>query len=633
MSEQISRKRARDQDNEATPPTEPLKEFILALTNLGDPHARISFEEELKLCCTDIKALWSTEQQTVVESIVECLMGLPHKSSKYSLLIALLLTEHEDCAAAVVARLCNMFIMEEKPWWLMGQLIRVFSELATLRVISTGSLVELLDKVFSSFPNGNAIVSMHFGLPFAIKVLSMDNAEFLSKCIQTMEEVLSRQEIRSSKYLMNINYLSTFSKIQKLVDSSPFVRISPVDSEKAPLPISLPESLSFSMAESHSLPVNVLPNSTVMEPDFVDSWEELVAYRHAFHLLSCASFNPRKCCDLLFASVPERIGSPEKVISQMLFGEIMSSTSTSVDAEFIMIYACRHSKLFPSAMARCLLRLVDLIDEAHIDHFKVRSMASWFALHLSTFDFKWPWDEWKMIVDLPDHNAKVMFVSIAFEYLSRLSYHEKLLTAIPSFLHGLLPPAPKPFPTFENHQSVVDFINDIRSKKPSSEVVEKLTSRDDMHKCIEALLTVGSKSFSHVSVLLDRYLDVIKVIFGDSIDDQVEVLTLISAFWKNQVQNFELIVNKLFEYGILKTESFIKWSVSSLEAGINGAEMPLFVITKRFLPSAIIFSSFMLPYVSLLGQSLKLVVGDLVADKQVTDLISGISMALELSQC
>jgi hypothetical protein len=624
------KKRSRDGESEAPVVVDPIKELAIALSNLGDPYAKISFEEELKLCCSDIKSLWAVGQQTITSAIVDCLMGLSHKTSKYSILIALLVREHSECAVSVFEKLGQLFLSEEKPWWMMGQLLRVFGELASLRAITTETLVKMIEGYLGMLPDANCVISLHYGLPFCFKLLSAENLDFLNQAISITKSNLENQLKGKDAVLMDVDYLGTFEKICQNISSSPLIRISPVDSDYQPIPVNLPSSFTFSSSPTYDPPVNVMQKSNVFESEYVDSWEEVAVYRHVFQLLSCTSHNPRRCCDLLFVSVPEVIGASEKIVAQMLFGALLSRSGASLDAEFNMIAACRHSRLFPSAMARCLLRIVDLIDETKLDQFSIRSLASWFALHLSTFDFKWPWDEFKSIVDLPDYSGKVIFMTYTFEYLSRLSYHQKLSSSIPSFFHGLLPPPPTPSPMFDKDLQVSSFIDDIKSKKVASEIVQVLEkeSPETKLKFIEAVLLAGSKSLSHISVLIERYVEVIKVICGDELESQGQVMTLLSNFWKNHIQIFEFIVTKLFEHEALKPENFVTWSISSLETAINDSSIPIFNVLKRYLPSAILFNEAMYRALPDLSQKLGQVKDELIADKQVTDLISEFAVSI-----
>lgn len=630
----FNRKRSREVDAEKPTSTDLTKDFVIALTNLGDPHAKISFEEELKLCCTDITSLWPLEQTIVTTAVIECLLGLPHKTSNYVLLVGLLFRDQKDIAIGIINSLSNTVLMEEKPWWMSGQILRVFSELATIKVVSVLSLTRIIEQCVAALPNRNALHSLHYALPFALKLLSSEQSVGLQEIVTKINESFSQSDINESFsqsdtsqmvdcIALELNYEETFKKIMLEYESSALIKISPVEDADEAIDVTLPAALSFSCEENRVCPADLLQKSFILDEGFVDSWEEVILYRYVFHLLSCSLFNPRKCCELLFAAIPESIGSPEKLVAQSLFGAMKCQYKMQV--EFILIAGCRHSKLFPSAMARCLFRLVDEMERPRFDHFYMRSIAGWFALHLNTFDFKWPWDEWKLVCELPEHNGKSLFVHFTFEYLSRLSYHEKLIASIPTFLHTFLPSPPSPCSLVEQDSQFASLVAAIKAKNDAQEVASLLVDLDSKFKFVEALLFVGSKSFSHVSILLERYMDIFRSIGQE---DPHRLLSTIGNFWQNQTINNELIVGKLLSNGVILSKVFVEWEISGLEDAINNSSMTLFAALNRYLPLSIVFSDALADQVHLIATMLSSMASNVVADRQIIELLEQIAKSL-----
>lgn len=70
--------------------------------------------------------------------------------------------------------------------------------------------------------------------------------------------------------------------------------------------------------------------------------------------------------------------------------------------------------------------------------------CSWFAYHLSNFQFRWTWEEWLDAAALPQLHPKPMFVQGALAKCLRLSYHQRLVEIIPAELQPFVPAAPLP---------------------------------------------------------------------------------------------------------------------------------------------------------------------------------------------
>ena len=65
---------------------------------------------------------------------------------------------------------------------------------------------------------------------------------------------------------------------------------------------------------------------------------------------------------------------------------------------------CKLLKKFPRPMSACVrecfLRMGGLDPELRM------RLASWLALHLSNFDFMWPWERWRHVLDAPAHDPQ-----------------------------------------------------------------------------------------------------------------------------------------------------------------------------------------------------------------------------------
>lgn len=133
-------------------------------------------------------------------------------------------------------------------------------------------------------------------------------------------------------------------------------------------------------------------------------------------------------------------------------------------------------------------------------------------------------------LSLEEGHPKKFFVRETLLKLMRLSYYERVKSVIPKAFHDLLPPV-APGPEFEysdsNHllyqdakevtdrlkakkstddiQVVLDKFKDERAKQGLDENTQETMVRELFLQC---LLLVGSKSFSHILNVVERYVKV-----------------------------------------------------------------------------------------------------------------------------
>ena len=85
----------------------------------------------------------------------------------------------------------------------------------------------------------------------------------------------------------------------------------------------------------------------------------------------------------------------------------------------------------------------------------IERFAQWFAYHLSNFQFKWSWDDWKDCcgpeADLEAPKAK--FLKETLVRAMRLSYHQRIVDIIPPAMASILPADPKPTYKYVSEQA------------------------------------------------------------------------------------------------------------------------------------------------------------------------------------
>ncbi|KAL8033174.1 hypothetical protein ABFS82_13G145400 [Erythranthe guttata] len=228
---------------------------------------------------------------------------------------------------------------------------------------------------------------------------------------------------------------------------------------------------------------------------------------------------------------------------------------------------------FPAVVAGAVRSLFDKI--ADLDMECRTRLILWFSHHLSNFQFIWPWEEWAYVLDLPKWAPQRVFVQEVLEREVRLSYWEKIKQSIESApaLEELLPP--KGTTNFRYSAEDEDQTEHGLSSELNVMVKERVTSRDiiswiedqvlpshglevTLRVVVQTLLNIGSKSFTHLITVLERYGQVIARICSDQ-DKQVMLISEVSSFWKNSAQMTALSIDRMMGYRLISNVAIVRW--------------------------------------------------------------------------
>lgn len=162
------------------------------------------------------------------------------------------------------------------------------------------------------------------------------------------------------------------------------------------------------------------------------------------------------------------------------------------------------------------------------------------------------------MLNLDTNHPQVCFIRETLEKETRLSYYERIKSIIPAEFHPLIP-ATAPGPDFEYkdvnnplHAKAAILIEALRTKKSVEDVRDILQNfrktqaehlggqpedyvQQSRQLFVQCLLLVGSKSFSHILNVVERYLDVLRLV-NDSAEGRLHTVQIVASFWKNNTQ-------------------------------------------------------------------------------------------------
>lgn len=235
-------------------------------------------------------------------------------------------------------------------------------------------------------------------------------------------------------------------------------------------------------------------------------------------------------------------------------------------------------------MARALLALVNNIES--LSWIQNDTLSSWFALHLSNFEFKWKWQEWADIPNLPNTHGKYLFLRALLEKLVRLSYHDRIMEITPDWAKPLMPSVPQccvnheiPDETVElTYNSLLKLIQDRTSVEDVLDFIkaqEHLSLAKTRKLFLQCLMMAGSKTLSHAVILIERYLSILQELHPkEDLECRQDTVQIIAELWKSSAQHFQFIVERLLHYRIVSSPAIVQWVFHTSEAQISDPNVP-----------------------------------------------------------
>lgn len=233
---------------------------------------------------------------------------------------------------------------------------------------------------------------------------------------------------------------------------------------------------------------------------------------------------------------------------------------------------------FPSVVVGAVHALFDRI--SNMDMECRTRLILWFSHHLSNFQFIWPWQEWSYVKDLPKWAPQRVFVQEVLEREVRLSYFEKIKQSIEDAaeLEELLPPKAGPnfkFHSDESNESTdglklsKELIGLIRGKKSTYDIIlwveEQIIPKNGTEFALDVvsqtLLDMGSKSFTHLVTILERYNKIISKLCPNE-EMQLLLMNGVSAYWKNSTQMTAIAIDRMMGYRLISNLAIVRWVFS-----------------------------------------------------------------------
>lgn len=216
----------------------------------------------------------------------------------------------------------------------------------------------------------------------------------------------------------------------------------------------------------------------------------------------------------------------------------------------------------------------------------LRRVADWFSVHLSNFKFTWAWNEWADDMTRAWAHPRPALARRIVELEVRLAYYDRIKGTLPPDMEAYILPPFEPSPNFvynrpshSYHGMAEQLFQSIKAKASVHVVQADLQSfqqsilapatdvpdADDTHHVdspaeaervardvgIQTLLFAGSRSFSHLLNVIERYHELLRAL-SQSPEARVSILHSTCVFWTHSPQWFLIVCDKLLQYRIVE---------------------------------------------------------------------------------
>jgi len=118
---------------------------------------------------------------------------------------------------------------------------------------------------------------------------------------------------------------------------------------------------------------------------------------------------------------------------------------------FIFLLEYFHQSFYSLKLAQATGLLYERIE--NMKSVCIERFASWFAYHLSNFQYKWTWEDWKECLEEDFESPKNKFLRETLIRCMRLSYHQRIVDILPESMNKLLPANPKTSYKYESDEA------------------------------------------------------------------------------------------------------------------------------------------------------------------------------------
>lgn len=581
---------------------------------VGDKNTGSSIEANLEKLTEFLHGDLDKYRATIIDIVAGCAIYLPNRVTVYTTLVGLLNAKNFNFGGDVVEKLIaeQQDLLTKQKYQEAQNLAIFLCDLGNSGVLTAQSIGEYLESFISAaFEENMPQVRNDYYIQTVLRCLPWIGKELTEKAQEQMENIVeaigkyleSRNKTHvpllqvwqeGSTDLEQEDYLDSLSaQIETLRKANWTENHIPryYSAFETVLQDALQHNLpSFSSPEHHS--EMIYPYPLVVFRLFQDSDCEKFADaplpgghsidRFLFEgeiawIIEKNQFNRKTCARELVAFAAENPAAPVGfLIFETIFGQMLRLPHAPYPAIFHCSLVLELLKVKPEDFPNILVKTVDLIFSRadSMQPICIDRMVDWFSFHLSNFQYRYTWDEWKSCIDKEEFAGSQIFLREVIEKCRRLGSYEKIITALPKDfvkIHPCNPEVRYPIDEedkaltqraetftqmFQERQPADAFLNEMKSGEENDELPYNI---NEFGVFITVMLKMASKTYSHNFSALFRYQAVLKTVCDVSEQYQEKLLETLYACWKTNQQMLMILTDKLLKMQVIDCSAVVGW--------------------------------------------------------------------------
>lgn len=288
-------------------------------------------------------------------------------------------------------------------------------------------------------------------------------------------------------------------------------------------------------------------------------------------------FNRKTCARELLAFAEENPSVPIGfLIFETIFGQMLRLPHSPYPAVFHCALILELLKVKPDEYPQILVQSVDVMYRRadSMQPICLDRMVDWFSFHLSNFQYRYTWPDWKECLDNDEFSGKQIFFRETIEKCRRLGSYDKIIASLPPDFTKIHPCSPDiRYVIDENDTALVQraetFTQMFQERQPAEAFLNEMKSTDENDELpyninefglfVMVMLKMASKTFSHNFSALFRYQSALKTVCDASEQYQEKLLETLFSCWKSNQQMLMILTDKLLKMQIIDCSSVVGW--------------------------------------------------------------------------
>lgn len=217
----------------------------------------------------------------------------------------------------------------------------------------------------------------------------------------------------------------------------------------------------------------------------------------------------------------------------------------------------------------CIYRRADSMQPVCIDR-----MVDWFSFHLSNFQYRYTWTDWKDCLNKDAFSGSQIFVREVIEKCRRFGSYEKIIAALPQDFVKIHPCSPEVRYLIDEEDTALvqraeTFTQMFQERQPAEAFLNELKSNDENDELpyninefglfVMVMLKMASKTYSHNFSALFRYQTTLKTVCDASELYQEKLLETLYSCWKTNQQMLMILTDKLLKMQVIDCSAVVGW--------------------------------------------------------------------------